>query len=184
MLELNVPAREWFDETREEFVTEGRPCTLMLEHSLLSVSKWESKWRIPFLDDSTPKTKEQALDYIRCMTVNKNVDPSVYNRISRSMVRRIEEYVEDRQTATFINRRKKSARPSVKETVTSELIYFWMVSYNIPFECQKWHLSRLLMLIDVCAFKNEAPTRMTPNELVKRNSALNKSRRARLKTRG
>lgn len=183
MLELVIPGREWFDDVREEFVTEGKPCTLMLEHSLLSLSKWESKWRVPFLEDNPPKTREQSLDYIRCMTINKNVDPSVYNRIPRVMIHQVNDYIEDSQTATFITRKKK-ARPPVKEPITSELIYFWMVSYNIPFECQKWHLSRLLMLIDVCAFKNEPPTKMTPNEILKRNSKLNKSRRASRGTRG
>lgn len=183
MLKLVIPGREWYDDEREEFVTEGEPCTLMLEHSLLSLSKWESIWRVPFLEEDPPKTKAQSIDYIRCMTINKNVDPSVYDRIPRSMMQQVTDYISDRQTATFITRKKK-VRPPVHEPVTSELIYFWMVSYNIPFECQKWHLSRLLMLIDVCAFKNETPTKLTPNEIMKRNAKLNKARRAKHGTRG
>lgn len=182
MLKLVIPGREWFDEDREEFMN-AEPTTLMLEHSLLSLSKWESKWRIPFLEEDPPKTKEQSIDYIRCMTINKSVDPLVYYSIPRSMLRQVTEYIDGSQTATFINRTKK-VRVPVKEPVTSELIYYWMVSYNIPFECQKWHLSRLLMLIDVCAFKNEPPTKLTPNEILRRNSKLNKSRRARHGTRG
>lgn len=181
MLKLFVPGREWWDEGREEFMS-GEPCTLTLEHSLLSLSKWESKWRIPFLEESS-KTREQSIDYIRCMTINKNVDPLVYYNIPQRMLDQVSAYIVEKQTATFITR-KKQPRPPVKEPVTSDLIYYWMVSYNIPFECQKWHLSRLLTLIDVCAFKNEAPQRLTPNELLKRNAQLNKSRRAKHGTRG
>lgn len=182
MLKLRVPGREWYDESKEEFISSS-DCTLMLEHSLLSISKWETKWKVPFLDETTLKTNEQFIDYIRCMTINQNVDPLVYYNIPVGMLQEIETYMGDKKTATFITRRKKTA-PMTREPVTSELIYYWMVSYGIPFECQKWHLSRLLMLIDVCAFKNETPAKMTPNELMRRNSELNKARRAKFNTRG
>lgn len=182
MLKLKVPGREWYDELREEFIV-SKDTILMLEHSLLSISKWESKWKIPFLNERSNLTREQSIDYIRCMTINQGVDPFVYYSIGREQMDRINAYISDDQTATFITRRKKNRVP-VREPVTSELIYYWMVTYNIPFECQKWHLSRLLMLIDVCVFKSETPAKMTPNEIMKRNSALNKARCAARHTRG
>lgn len=183
MLKLSIPGREWYDEAREEFMS-VEPIILLLEHSLLSLSKWESKWKIPFLENDPPKTKEQSIDYIRCMTINKNVDQLVYYNIPPSMMKQIDAYINDRQTATIVNRRKQPARVPVKEPVTSDLIYYWMVSYSIPFEAQKWHLSRLLALIDVCAFKNEAPSKMSKNEILKRNAKLNKARCAARGTRG
>lgn len=182
MLKLVVPGSEWYDESKEEFII-GDSHTLMLEHSLLSLARWESKWKVPFLEKDPPKTFEQSIDYIRCMTVNKSADQLVYYSITKDLLKQVNAYINDSQTATFVVRKKK-ARPPVREPVTSELIYYWMVSYNIPFECQKWHLSRLLALIDVCAFKNETPAKMTPNEILKRNSALNKARRAAHNTRG
>lgn len=182
MLKLKIPGQEWYDDLKEEFIV-SKDCTLMLEHSLLSISKWESKWKIPFLSEQNSFTKEQSIDYIRCMTINQGVDPLVYYNIGREQMNRINAYIQDEQTATFITRKKKHRSP-VREPVTSELIYYWMVSYNIPFECQKWHLSRLLMLIDVCVFKNETPSKMTPKEIMKRNSALNKARCAARNTRG
>lgn len=182
MLKLIVPGREWFDESKEEFIS-SKDCALTLEHSLLSISKWESKWKVPFLEDKPPKTRDQSLDYIRCMTIGQAPDPFVYYNLTPDILKRINEYIGESQTATFINRRKKQRIP-VKEPVTSELIYYWMITYGIPFECQKWHLSRLLMLIDVCVFKQETPTKMTPNEILKRNAALNKARCAKGHTRG
>lgn len=182
MLKLTVLGREWYDESREEFVRSD-DCTLTLEHSLLSISKWESKWKIPYLDDSNPKTNEQVIDYIRCMTINQVSNPFVYYNIPPSQMTIINEYIQEQKTATFI-RRAKQSRPLVKEPITSELIYYWMISYNIPFECQKWHLSRLLMLIDVCAFKSEKPNRMSKHDIAKRNAELNKARRAKYHTRG
>lgn len=182
MLKLTVPGREWYDERIEEFIT-SNDCTLILEHSLLSIVKWESKWKIPFLENDPPKTKEQSIDYIRCMTINQPNDPFVYYNLTPDLLNKIHEYINDVKTATFI-KRKKELRAPVKEPVTSDLIYYWMISYNIPFEAQKWHLSRLLMLVDVCAFKSEPPTKLTPNELLKRNSALNAARLKAHNTRG
>ena len=182
MLKIVVPGREWFNESLEEFVS-SKDCTLTLEHSLLSISKWESKWKIPFLETDPPKTKEQSLDYIRCMTINQVTDPFVYYNIGPDLMDQINAYIADSKTATFITR-SKNARPPVKEPITSELIYYWMITYGVPFECQKWHLSRLLMLIDVCIFKNAPPKKMTQNEILKRNAALNKARCKARNTRG
>lgn len=182
MLKITIPGREWYSDSEETF-SMSRDCSLILEHSLLSVSRWEAKWKIPFLDDKVQKTKEQSIDYVRCMTISQPSDPFVYYNITPDLMKQINEYIGDNQTATFINRKKKS-RPPVREPITSELIYYWMISYNIPFECQKWHLSRLLMLIDVCSFKNEPPSKMSKRDVMKRNAALNKARCAKLNTRG
>lgn len=182
MLKVYVPGREWYNESVGEFML-FKGCALTLEHSLLSVSKWESRWKTPFLESNPPKTKEQSMDYIRCMTINQGVDSFVYYNITQDLMDQINEYIGDSKTATFVTRTKKS-RPPVKEPITSELIYYWMVTYGIPFECQKWHLSRLLTLIDVCTFKNEPPKKMTKNEILKRNAALNKARCKKGNTRG
>lgn len=156
---------------------------LTLEHSLLSISKWESKWKTPFLEKNPPKTKEQSIDYIRCMTIGPRLSDLDYYSIGLDTMERINSYISTSQTATFINR-PDAPRPGVHEPVTSELIYYWMIQNNIPFECQKWHLSRLLMLIDVCQFKNAPPKKMSKNSILKRNAALNKARQAKLHTRG
>lgn len=156
---------------------------LTLEHSLLSISKWESKWKTPFLEPKPPKTKEQSIDYIRCMTIGQPLSDLDYYSIGQDTMERINSYISTSQTATFITQAKKS-RPGVREPVTSELIYYWMIQNNIPFECQKWHLSRLLMLIEVCQFKNSPPKKMSRGEILKRNAALNKARQAQLHTRG
>lgn len=182
MLELVVNGREWFNESLNEFVI-SPSCHLTLEHSLLSVSKWESKWKIPFLDEKVPKTRGQSVDYIRCMTIGKQPDLFVYYNIPMEQIDMINRYIGDNQTATFITR-TETPRPTKREPITSELIYYWMTLYNIPFECQKWHLSRLLTLIDVCAFKNEPPKKMSASDLAKRNRTLNNARRAKHHTKG
>lgn len=184
MLRLVVPGREWFDETNELFMRH-KDVVLTLEHSLLSISKWEAKWKVPFLETSKEgKTREQSIDYIRCMTINQNVDPLVYYSITPDLTKRINDYIGDPMTATFINRRQRKIPTGKKEPITSELIYYWMVSYQIPFECQKWHLNRLLTLIDVFTFKNEPKGKMSKNELLKQNMALNEARRKAYNTRG
>lgn len=182
MLKLVIPGREWYDEANEIFrISNGG--VLTLEHSLLSVSKWESKWKTPFLEPKPPKTKEQSIDYIRCMTIGPPPGDLDYYSITPGLIEKVNDYIATPQTATFITRKSK-ARPPVHEPITSELIYYWMIQNNIPFECQKWHLSRLLMLIDVCAFKSTPPTKMSKNDILKRNAALNKARCAHLNTRG
>lgn len=184
MFKLVIPDWEGFDERSQTFVkAEGR--TMMLEHSLLSLSKWESKWKKPFLDPKRAHTPEEDLDYIRCMTVGNVPDRIVYYTIPPHLIEQVNRYIEDPMTATKINRPQKPGKSKfVKEVPTSELIYFWMISYGIPFECQKWHLNRLMTLIDVCAYKNEKPKKMSKQDLMKRNAALNASRRAQHHTHG
>ena len=180
MLKITIPAVDGWDEQKEEFV-QLKEQTLQLEHSLVSLSKWESKWCKVFLDSRREKTHEETLDYIRCMTLTPNVDPDVYNRLTIENVAMINEYIEAPMTATYFS---KDAKSNSSEQVTSELIYYWMIALNIPFECQKWHLNRLLTLIKVCNIKNQPAKKMNMREVMSRNAALNAARKKRLNTRG
>lgn len=180
MLTIIIPETEIWDSVHEEFIN-TKTQTLELEHSLLSLSKWESKWQIPFLGRDQ-KTTEQTIDYIRCMTINKNVDPKVYNAIPADTLNEINNYISSPMSATTIS--KKPATGRSREIITSEVIYYWMVTLNIPFECQKWHLNRLLMLIEVCNAKNSPAKKMGKQELAARNRALNAERRAKLHSKG
>lgn len=179
MLTIVVPQCEYFDEEKSEFV-HTKECTLQLEHSLLSLSKWESKWRKPFLSTDN-KTDEEILDYIRCMTITQNVDKSVYYRLSRENIEKINEYINLPMTATTFSDKNG---PRNNQIITNEIIYYWMISLNIPFECQKWHLNRLLTLVKVCSIKNSPPKKMSKKEISNRNRALNASRRKALGTKG
>ena len=173
---------------KEEFVylPGGKGCELNLEHSLLSVSKWESIWCKPFLS-TKDKTVEETLSYIECMTVTpSNVDPEVYKRIPQSEYDRVNSYINNPASATLINNGFKNGKTSKGELVTSELIYYWMTACNIPFECQKWHLNRLLTLIRVCEIKNDpkGQKKMSANEIRQTNDKLNEARRKMLHTKG
>lgn len=179
MLEIIVPEANLFDEQTQEFIS-TKEQTLRLEHSLVSMSKWESKWCKPFLSRQE-KTYEETIDYIKCMTTTQNVDPYVYRCLTNDNIKRINDYIEAPMTATTF--RKDNGKPN-KEQVTAELIYYWMIALNIPFECQKWHLNRLLTLIRVCSIKNQPPEKVNKNEIMKRNAALNAERRKRLNTKG
>lgn len=180
MLKVRVPGGEMWDEKGQTFVS-TKPQTLTLEHSLVSLSKWESKWHKPFLAKGE-KTVEETLDYIRCMTLTQNVDPNVYLFITTDNIKAINEYIEDTMTATWFSDDNKKGQS--REVVTAELIYYWMIALNIPFECQKWHLNRLLTLIKVCNVKNMPPKKMGKKALMNRNTALNAARRANLHTKG
>lgn len=178
MIVITVPAIEMFNEVTQEFI-QTKEQVLQLEHSLVSVSKWESKWNKPFLD-SNDKTIAETLDYIKCMTITQNVHDGVYNRLSKSNIEAINNYIDAPMTATtFPNNDGHS-----KDIVTSEIIYYWMISLNIPFECQKWHLNRLLTLIRVCNVKNTPPKKMSKREIMNRNAALNAARRKKLNSTG
>lgn len=180
MLEIIVQGSEKYDDVKNEFISIESQ-TLKLEHSLVSISKWESKWKKPFISRD-PKTEEESLDYVRCMTVNPNVDPSVYYNIPSSVFESIRQYIDDPMTATWISGNEN--RPPSRQIITSELIYYWMVSYRIPMECQKWHLNRLLMLIQVCDEKNRPQKKMSRNQILSRNAALNAARRAKMHSKG
>ena len=180
MLELSVNGGELFDEGSYKIIR-TRPIVLKLEHSLLSVSKWESKWQIPFLNNKE-KTKEQFLDYVRCMTITQNVDPNVYIAMPQSDIQKVKEYIENPMSATWFSKQndgKQSGR-----VITSELIYRWMAQLQIPFECDKWNFNRLLTLIRVCYAENTPKKKMGVNNVLKQNASLNKKRKQAMHTRG
>lgn len=179
MLQIIVPATEQWDEIKQEFVY-TKETTLQLEHSLVSLSKWESKWCKPFLSKED-MTAEETIDYIRCMTITQNVNPEVYTCLSDENIAQVRDYIQAPMTATFF--RKENSPPS-REIITSELIYYWMITLNIPFECQKWHLNRLLTLIRVCNIKNQPAKRRSQREIMEYNTALNEARRKKLNSKG
>ena len=179
MLRITIPAGELWDEKNEVFIS-SKEQTLQLEHSLVSLSKWESKWHKPFLS-TEEKTVEETIDYIRCMTITQNVNPEVYNFLTAENVEQINKYIEDPMTATTFS--DGNQKPS-REIITSEIIYHWMVSFNIPFECQKWHLNKLLAFIKVCCNKNLPPRKMSHAEVMKQYSELNEIRKKQLNTKG
>lgn len=180
MLTVTIPSVEKWDERKNEFVyTKGR--VLQLEHSLVSVSKWESKWNKPFLSKSE-KTSLELLDYIRCMTITQNVPDEVYADIPDRVYEQIIQYINLPMTATtFLEEGKKGKN----EIITSEVIYYWMVALTIPFECQEWHLNRLLTLIRVCNIKNQPKKKkMNKKDILSRNARLNAARRKKLNSKG
>lgn len=179
MLKIKIPAIELYDEERNLFIM-SKEYELQLEHSLVSLSKWEAKWHKPFLTKGD-KNNEEALDYIRCMTISQNVEDEAYSLIKSDLMEKITEYIGDPMTATTFRQEKESPN---KEIITSELIYYWMISFNIPFECQKWHLNRLLTLINVCNIKNQPAKKMSKKELAARNRSLNEARKAKYNTSG
>ena len=180
MFKLVITEKELWDERSQEFVTlKGQ--TLMLEHSLVSISKWESKWNKPFLGPEK-KSLEETIDYIKCMTLTQNVDPDIYNYISNKNIEDINSYIDAPMTATTF--RKDNNGMGNREVITSELIYYWMITLNIPFECQKWHLNRLLTLVRVCNIKNQPVKKRSMSEIMNRNAALNAARKKQLNTKG
>ena len=182
MLTIEVPiSPEGWDEVKNEFV-DAKTQTLQLEHSLVSLSKWESKWHKPFYS-KVGMSSEETLDYIKCMTLTKNVDPDVYNHLTRENVKDVMDYIGDPMTATTFYNEGKNA--TSRETITSELIYYWMIASNIPFDpCQKWHLNRLITLIRVCGVKNNPPKKRSKRDIMSRNAALNAARRKQMNTKG
>lgn len=182
MLTINIPAIEMFDDATNQFINIEEQ-TLELEHSLVSLSKWESKWHKPFIT-KTEKTLEETLDYIKCMTLTPNVDPNVYQWMAynNSIVNQVNAYIDDCQTASIINDTNKGKNTG--EFITSESFYFWMISLQIPFECQYWHLNRLIALIKFCSAKNAPKKKMSRNEILSQNAKLNAARRKAANSKG
>jgi hypothetical protein len=180
MLLITIPAVEQWDELKQEFVS-AKEQTLQLEHSLVSISKWESKWCKAFLS-KRENTFEETLDYIKCMTLTQNVNREIYNGLTDGNISEVNKYIEAPMTATYFSD-DRTGKASA-EMVTSELIYYWMIALNVPFECQKWHLNRLLALIKVCNIKNRIPKKTSRKDIMSRNAALNAARRKQLNTRG
>ncbi len=179
MIDIIIPETEYFDEERMQFVT-YKEQKLTLEHSLIAVSKWEAKFEKPFL--SSEKSASEVIEYIRCMTLTQNVRPETYLHLSAKNLEDIQAYIEAPMTATTFKKIQK--RGGKREIITAELIYYWMIAFNIPFECQKWHLNKLLTLVEVCARKNEPPKKMTRREISAQHKAINEANRKRFHTKG
>lgn len=182
MLHITIGGGELFNEVTNEFI-EIKPQKIALEHSLVSISKWESKWHKPFLATSE-KTPEEIIDYIKLMTITQNVSDETYLLLTQENIDQIKAYIDDPMTATWFSENKAEKKKGPSEIVTAELIYYWMIALNIPFECQKWHINKLMTLIQVCNVKNAPPKKMSKRELMSRNKALNEARKAKLGTKG
>lgn len=176
-----IEEQELYDAVKNEFINLKRT-EFKIEHSLVSVAKWESKWHVPFLDDSE-KTEEMLKDYIRCMTISQNVDPRIYDHLTVEAIQEINEYIDDPMTATVIKNNNRKRNDG--SFITSEIIYYWMIAQNIPVEFEKWHLNRLLTLIQVCSEKNaNADKKMNKKDIVNQNKLLNAARKSKYKTKG
>ena len=180
MLSITISGDELFDETTNKFISEDI-AVLELEHSLVSLSKWESKYEVPFLS-SGEKTTDQIVSYIHLMVISPGVTPEILSQLSQTNLEQINAYIESKQSATTFGLMPE--RKGRGETITSELIYYWMVAFNIPFECQHWHLNRLFSLIRICNVKQSKPKKINRSEIAARNRELNAQRKAQLGTTG
>lgn len=187
MLIINIPSGEFFDENKNEFITTPE-YTLHMEHSLVSISKWEAEWEKPFLDANGQRTPEETISYIKYMTFEQNIPDEVFNNLPIDIQKKIDAYIEKKMTATWF-RDEEEANKALRrrEIITSEIIYYWMVELNIPVEFQKWHINRLLTLIKVCNEKHKEASgdkKMSKADIIARNRALNMKRRAAMKSKG
>lgn len=188
MLTIIVPPFDAWDNEKQEFVPLKPSQTLHLEHSLVSIKKWESKWHKPFLSKD-PLTNVELLDYIRCMTITQNVSDEVYSRLSVNNIKEIQAYMDDPHTATWFGTKggpKKTTGFGGGRVVTAELIYYWMISYSIPVEFQKWHLNELMTLIKIFNEENKPKGKQKVNqsEAAIERARLNAERKAAMHTSG
>ena len=180
MLQITIPGEELYDEDAQEFIEVGA-VTLRLEHSLVSLSKWESKFEKPFISKND-KTPEEMIEYVHMMCLDPDFPREKLQELSQKNVEDIVKYIESKQSATWFND-NPTARPN-REVITSEIIYFWMVTLRIPFECQDWHLNRLLTLIRVCNEKTQKPTKQNKQTSAQQRRDLNAQRRQMYNTTG
>lgn len=188
MLEIVLPEFEVWNNEKEEFIASkgSNGKILQLEHSLISIKKWESKWHKPFLGKED-KTYEELCDYVRCMTLNHGIPDSCYTMIEPNTLSKIVDYIQDPMTATWFSKEPDSngaPRMSHQEVITAEIIYYWMIALNVPSEYQKWHLNQLLTLIKVLNIKNTPPKKMSKRDLLKQHAAINAARRAKYNSKG
>ena len=178
-IKIYIPEQEFYDEKNNTFI-DIKAQTILMEHSLVSLHKWEQKWHIPFL--GSYKTPEQMKDYLKYMTITQNVDPLVYDLMPPVEIKKINDYIANPMTATtFSNIDKKKKN---RDIITAEIIYYWMIKLGIPVEFQKWHLNSLMTLIEVISLKEAPEKKMGTQEALRRQRELNAARRARLHTKG
>lgn len=193
MLEITIPEQHYrfFDEGSEQFFyVDVKESKLQMEHSLLSIRKWEQKWHVRFIrrDNEERLTKEQTLDYLRCMTLNKNIDNNVYKFIPKEEYQKIEAYINNPMTATTISKNLEndpvSKAKASREGISAELIYYWMFSLGIPLECERWHLNTLITLIKVFNIKNGKPKKVNKQQAARDRRIENERRKKLLNTTG
>lgn len=178
---IHIPEQEFYNEEAKEFFY-IKETTFKIEHSLVAIAKWESKWHVAFLDDKVEKTDEMIIDYIKCMTISQNVNQNIYEYLPPETIQEINDYIGDPMTATtFTNIHDFNKDNSF---ITNELVYYWMIAQNIPLECEKWHFNRLMTLIRVCSEKNAPKEKMNQREILKSNKALNEARKKAMHSRG
>ena len=181
MLELDIPiGDEYYDDEKGEFILET--VKVQFEHSLVSLHKWESKWKKPFYTRKA-KTPEETIDYIKCMTLTEDVDPEIYNHLTPELVTKINNYIDDSMTATTFSKDAGKGGGN-GEVITAEIIYYWMMSSGISYECRYWHLNQLLTLVRVFSVKSSPSKKMPRSELMSRNRSINAARKAQLNTKG
>lgn len=179
MLRITIPGKELYNSSTNEFIY-TKEQKLILEHSLMSISEWEAVYHKPFLTKD-PKTGKEIRDYIRFMTINKDVNPNIYDLLDSKDMDKIQEYIDDKRTATWFTQAEKQKMN--RNIITSEIIYYWMICNGIPFECQKWHINRLLTLIQVCQRMNN-PKKMSQKEIYKSQKEVNEARKKKYNTTG
>lgn len=180
MLKIIIEDEELYDEESNTFQTTER-FEFEVEHSLLSLSKWEANYKKPFLSSGKLST-EEIFQYVMYMILTPNVTEKIVNDSSTKIFSEVNDYINSSQSATTFGEMPQKRGPG--EVITSELIYYWMVAFNIPFECEKWHLNRLFSLIRICNIKNSKPEKVSRHEAAMRNRALNEKRKAELNTTG
>ena len=189
MLEVNIPDREYVTDDCKFHTQKGM--TIKLEHSLISVSKWEEIWEVPFLVDESiekyKKTEEMIRSYIKCMTITPNVPDYIYENVTRASIEKITNYINSKHTATWFSENNPNDHRNPgggKEIITAELIYSWMISLNIPVEFEKWHINKLLTLIRVCSIQREKENgggkKPNASAMAKNNASVMAARRAKM----
>lgn len=181
MLRLVIPGDEAFNEKTSEIVPAGPDTEIDLEHSLASLSKWESEYQKPFLS-TVKKTPEEIFSYLKAMVVTPGLDSELLLKLPKTEIDKVQAYIDSPQSATTFGLLPETKGPG--ETITSELIYYWMVAYNIPWEAQTWHLNRLFSLVKICNIKNSKPKKINQREAAQQRARLNAERRAKLGTKG
>lgn len=179
MLPITIPEMEFYDERKDE-IFNSPEITISLEHSLLSLHKWEKIWHKPFLDKNQQMTMEQTLSYVRCMCITQSVPDECFISLMHhpKILEKINAYIADPMTATTFS---SYGKDSGSKVITAEIIYHQMIVNNIPFECQKWHLNSLLTLIHVCNVKNGSEDKLSKTETYERQRAIRAANREKMR---